>query len=370
MNSLNLNVYNVIIVLGILHGLIFSIVLLINPKFKSKTNSYLALTILSLCFSNLQYLLYDIGIIGAFYAEYLFIPFEFLILPMFYLFVRSYLNIAFKAKLIYLLAIPFVLTVLHQLIINLFNINTSAKNLLNLIFEYGALCFSVILIILIFQMIVRYKKSLLQIEHSVIPKTTSWLKRLLILGLILCIVWFFSLNIFKDYMDKGLYPFYPLWIGISILVYWIAYSSIFQTNIYNDRKAIRNTKINEKIAEKENKIKPSDNKFNEVHKLITGNKLFLNPKLSLHTLSKEIGISGGYLSQIINSNSGKNYNDYINELRVEYVKRMLTNEEYSNYTITAIGLESGFNTKTSFYSIFKKFTGKTPNQYKKLVQNL
>ncbi len=49
---------------------------------------------------------------------------------------------------------------------------------------------------------------------------------------------------------------------------------------------------------------------------------------------------------------------------------MLTYTEYDNYTIVAIGLEAGFNSKSSFYTAFKKFTGKTPIEFKKSVRNL
>ena len=86
-------------------------------------------------------------------------------------------------------------------------------------------------------------------------------------------------------------------------------------------------------------------------------------------ISKQINLSEGYLSQIINSNTDNNFNEYINNMRVENAKKLLLDDEYFKYTITAIGLESGFNTKTSFYNAFKKITGHTPNNYKKLVQN-
>ncbi|MGK0448800.1 MAG: YesN/AraC family two-component response regulator, partial [Polaribacter sp.] len=92
--------------------------------------------------------------------------------------------------------------------------------------------------------------------------------------------------------------------------------------------------------------------------------------VSLTTLSKEFNLSEGYISQLINNNSDLNFNDYINSLRVNEAKEMLFNIEYENYTIIAIGLEAGFNSKSSFYSAFKKFTNKTPNEYKKYVRNL
>ena len=51
-------------------------------------------------------------------------------------------------------------------------------------------------------------------------------------------------------------------------------------------------------------------------------------------------------------------------------KKMLENEEFDNYTVVAIGLESGFNSKTSFYQAFKKHTRQTPSEYKKFVRNI
>ncbi|WP_363317970.1 helix-turn-helix domain-containing protein [uncultured Algibacter sp.] len=103
---------------------------------------------------------------------------------------------------------------------------------------------------------------------------------------------------------------------------------------------------------------------------IKSNKNYLNPNLSLKILSKELNLSEGYISQLINKNSNLNFNDYINSLRITDAKNMLVDSEYNNYTILAIGLESGFNSKSSFYTAFKKFTGKTPVEYKKSVRNL
>ena len=51
-------------------------------------------------------------------------------------------------------------------------------------------------------------------------------------------------------------------------------------------------------------------------------------------------------------------------MKISQAKLLLLNPEYEDYTITSIGLESGFNSKSTFYTVFKKHTGLTPNEYK------
>jgi len=383
MNSLNLNFYNILISFGILHGIIFSLVLFLNPKLKSRTNNYLAVTILALCFSNLQYWLLDVGLSPGYNDNSLiFIPFEFLMVPFFFLFVKSYLGKVINMRFILLMLIPFFYSIFYQIISDILEISSKTVSFFNLVIEYGSLLFSVIIIILVFKSIIDYEKKIAQNSFYDIPKTVSWIKRILLFGFALCILWVLSLTIFENYFPSGHYKYYPLWIGISILIYWIAYASIFQNSIYKERGEIRTkikkTKTFHNLENSKNRVlkfeKPKEsinpNKFIEINNIIIENRLYLKPKLSLKIVSKYTNLSEGYLSQIINSNTNKTFNDYINAFRIENAKKLLMDIEYSKYTITAIGLESGFNTKTSFYSAFKKHTGNTPNSYKKLVQNL
>jgi AraC-like DNA-binding protein len=55
----------------------------------------------------------------------------------------------------------------------------------------------------------------------------------------------------------------------------------------------------------------------------------------------------------------------VNTYRVEYVIDLMKNDEMRNYTLLSIGFEAGFNSKSSFFRIFKKLTGKTPSEYMK-----
>ncbi len=369
--NLNFNIFNIIIFTGIIHGFIFSAVVLINKKLNSKTNVFLSFTVLVLALSNLQYWFIDTGIIPKYKYynnSFIFIPFEFLILPFFFLFVKSFINKKISNHEKIILFIPFTLCIIYLLIRGLLNDNLRVIKVFNLIIEYLSIFFSITIIILVFKMLISHEKTYKKKTISEVVIKTKWLKKILSIGLILCFLWFISLNIFKNVLSDGYKRFYPLWIGMSILIYWVGYAAILQKQLYNERKEIRN-KLKSSESKKRNNSNGSSSAFSKLNTLIISNKTYLDPSLSLKKLSKIINLSEGYISQIINKNSNLNFNDYINTLRVNEAKKMLTNSEYENYTITAIGLEAGFNSKSSFYSAFKKFTYKTPSDYKKNVRN-
>jgi AraC-like DNA-binding protein len=107
-----------------------------------------------------------------------------------------------------------------------------------------------------------------------------------------------------------------------------------------------------------------ENKFQQIRTYIEKNKRFRDPTFSLEKLASEMKISTSKLSHLINQESGYNFSDYINYLRVEKAKKYLTKPNYSAYTIVAIGLECGFNSKSTFYTAFKKFTHVTPSEFR------
>jgi AraC-like DNA-binding protein len=61
---------------------------------------------------------------------------------------------------------------------------------------------------------------------------------------------------------------------------------------------------------------------------------------------------------------GKSFTNLINEYRIEKAKELLETE--NNFTVEGIGYESGFNSKSTFFTTFKKITGKTPTEYQKI----
>ena len=89
-----------------------------------------------------------------------------------------------------------------------------------------------------------------------------------------------------------------------------------------------------------------------------------DPNLSLVVLAKRMNTNSKYLSEIINKHKGKNFNNYLNELRVNYIVDKLTqNPEYLQYKTSYLAEEAGFASRTTFTTIFKNVTGKSPSQF-------
>jgi AraC-like DNA-binding protein len=91
---------------------------------------------------------------------------------------------------------------------------------------------------------------------------------------------------------------------------------------------------------------------------------FINPNLSLSSLASDLKTNPRYLSEIISQHYGKNFNTYINELRIEYICRnILEDSKYRKYKVGALAEISGFSSAENFSKIFKKITGISPSVF-------
>ncbi|TKG93632.1 AraC family transcriptional regulator [Puteibacter caeruleilacunae] len=97
-------------------------------------------------------------------------------------------------------------------------------------------------------------------------------------------------------------------------------------------------------------------------------KPFLNPELNLKIVSQELNVSAKNITETLNGLIGQNFNDFTNNYRIEYFKQLLKLEKFKNYSILALAFEAGFNSKTTFNTAFKKFTGQTPSEYRKKIE--
>jgi AraC-like DNA-binding protein len=100
------------------------------------------------------------------------------------------------------------------------------------------------------------------------------------------------------------------------------------------------------------------------------NKPYLNRDLGIQDLSSLTGIPKHYITQVLNEKHGKNFFMFINEYRIKEAIERFSDPKFNRYTILAIAYDSGFNSKTTFNSIFKSQTGLTPSQFRERTSGI
>lgn len=107
--------------------------------------------------------------------------------------------------------------------------------------------------------------------------------------------------------------------------------------------------------------------IDRLNEYMTNEQPWLKIDLTLSDLAAAINLNPHHLSQIINSEFGKSFACFINEYRVEAARHLLAVSD--NKTVIEIALESGFASKSSFNALFKKHTGVTPSEYRRMSRN-
>jgi AraC-like DNA-binding protein len=105
--------------------------------------------------------------------------------------------------------------------------------------------------------------------------------------------------------------------------------------------------------------------YKKLLKTMESEEIYKNPDLTLPDLAGKLHISRNHLSHVINVSAGVNFFDFINRYRINEAKRILSDPEAENFNILNIAFEAGFKSKSTFNKVFKKFTAKTPKEFRR-----
>ena len=152
--------------------------------------------------------------------------------------------------------------------------------------------------------------------------------------------------------------FYPYYLTIAFLSYFIGFSAYYRVqslvllpmDISLKNKALLSA---EELA----------SKVEQLQIIMNTEQLHLNRQLRLQDLAHKMDMSVQNLSYILNTGLQQSFHDFINQKRVETVQAKLAQGELQHKNLLGIAQESGFNSESSFYRIFKQFTGTTPKRY-------
>ena len=153
-------------------------------------------------------------------------------------------------------------------------------------------------------------------------------------------------------------------MAVGILV--VAYMGLLQKRVFNSEPIGRFLTVRKYQS---SNLTPGAGESikKRMERLLTEQQVFKENELRLDDLAAYLNTSRHQLSQVINEYYGMNFFELINKYRVEYVRQLLTDPAYSQYTIIQIAYEAGFNNKASFNRYFKKEYGLTPSAFRLTV---
>ena len=353
--------------MGAIQGIVFSVIVSFSKKYQTKSIFFLAALILCFSLNNLQYFLLDTKTINSeqFFGIF-YIPISTLSMVVYFFYVKFFLfpdaKITAANKFLFFPFFTFLGLTLFYKIVLAFGLMTPGivyffEQLIPL-HEFFALFFSLFILMLIFKQIWGYEK----FHKDAVKNNLNWLKNTSYISLIVTILYGFC--IFQEFESgyKNSDFYYILWICQSFVIYWLGHLGIYNFGLKVDRKNIRKLSNTERIA-----IFSSTNNehITAFQKFIIDDKYYLNADLTLELVSEKLGLSKSYLSRLINAELKTSFSDFINKLRVEEAKLIIQNPGSEKFTLIAIGLEAGFNSKSAFNNAFKKYTGFTPSEFKK-----
>ena len=108
----------------------------------------------------------------------------------------------------------------------------------------------------------------------------------------------------------------------------------------------------------------------KIYTILVKKRRYRDPDYKASMLADELGITVYALSRILKTEYGKAYSDIVLPLRIEDAKKMLENPDKNDLSVDDIGVWVGFRNRTSYFDAFKRFTGMTPQMYRKKCQNM
>ena len=373
-------IYTTLLNIAVFQGIVLGFIILKSSIFNSNSNKYLA----GLLFTLSIILLNHVFEVEDAFTPYPFLRFidhiewTFLIPAFIFLFIINRIDDSVKSKQkSYLCFIPFAYTVILNIacdldrIAGLYTIPESGSGLLKIL---GLI--HLVLAITFMPFLLCY--SYFMLRHLKDPQEKNWI------FILLTIV---SSSLFAFLIIALANKFFPFDLSATMsilaffatfIIHWTAYIGIYKYKLAKDHEAVYNflnrdlaiSPAHVQIIENDTREEYSESitadnlYFQELELFCKEQHIYTDSTLNREKVAEKLGISPGYVSLIVNTITEDNFANYINKYRVEAVKEMISNSEYENYNLLAMGLESGFTSKTTFYKAFKKVTGQTPNEYK------
>lgn len=167
----------------------------------------------------------------------------------------------------------------------------------------------------------------------------------------------FLVEVFNVYFLVELYKSNFFWLSFPLFSTFLGYFALSKPEIFREKKTNLKYELSKLSLEEMNEIK------NKLEAKMRDEKPFLNSKLTINDLANSLDIHKKDLSRVINQNYHQNFFEFINSYRVKEFKELILMGKHKTFNLTSLALDAGFNSKTAFNTVFKRFTKLTPSEY-------
>ncbi len=223
-----------------------------------------------------------------------------------------------------------------------------------------------------FQLFYRYRARIQQYFSNTYKLELNWLRNLLFLY-----AFMFLYSVLQElvnvsvlelsWIQKWWYQFFSALVVIYIAIkgYFTDTTTLNKLNFSFNEETSGGTFIPPKVGSDSLAGTPDEmtSQIAMLKSYMVDKKPYLNPDLNLIDLAQQLNLSRAKLSAIINAGFSKNFNDFVNEYRVNAFKEALADGKQQKLSLLGIAYECGFNSKATFNRVFKKFTHSSPTEY-------
>jgi AraC-like DNA-binding protein len=360
--------------LGSIQGITLGILLVILNRRNYRSTLFLGFFLFFFSLELVYWIFKNHAIVES-YPKLLLLPFNFqwLLFPLFFIYTQQ-VSVLSRKKTKYWLLIPGIISFLAQVFIFWLPFETrqliAESNWHRFLFWDLGDYYSWIIAIWNLRLLYRHKIEVQNTYSYITYKELQWARIFLIYLLTISVVSHLISNEFMDIVFKDNTVFSVMDL---IAIYWVAYRGILQRNVLSvfNHEWNSNSPSDKPAAQKQSQEMDSEKLEGLMYKIedyMAVSESFSNPNLTVVDVAEGIKVHPRLISKTINSQSKQNFNAYVNQLRIKKAERLLKDQKEANWSMEGIGSESGFKSKSAFYSAFKKQTGTTPSQFKELSE--
>ncbi len=387
----NFNLYSTPLLVLVSQGILFGILLLARYKKKGNISDlFLALLVLITCYHRTTY---TIGFMDWYDTyrntkiNYWLIYLGLAVGPLIYLYVKSITssNFVFRKKDWYHF-LPVALYVVYRVSIFIYDASLPdfddsqngylmrkwEFNFMGVFWEAVFVAQHLLYLAFTFQLYYRYRAKIQQYFSNTYKLELNWLRNLLFLYAFLFLYsvlqQLVDVSVFElSWIQKWWYQFFSALVVIYIAIKGYFTDTTMLSNVNFDFNggpseidALTGSHRNKNLTLHPDEI---SDQIEFLKEYMDDKKPYLNPDLNLVDLAQELNLSRAKLSAIINAGFSKNFNDFVNEYRVNAFKAALAEGKQEKLSLLGIAYECGFNSKATFNRVFKKFTHNSPTEY-------